>query len=142
MKRLDSALIAAEPGEIAQLTVSTGELLGAANTAKEWSYGDQWRSVTYSPAGQRIYDEGLSNSAAYTLVNYQTRTWARQPGLGQPGLGGPAAAVPLAPGARSCAPVVAALRWLFQPRLPSQGFSASSQNVARPAPYPRRDRRS
>lgn len=84
--RVDSALSAAGPGQIAQMTVTTtrGALLpggrAATITAEEWSYGSQWRSVTYSPAGHPVYDEGFSTASGYTLVSYQTRTWARQPG--------------------------------------------------------------
>jgi hypothetical protein len=126
VKRADSALTTADPAAIAQMTVTTR---GAApfngktvtTTAEEWSYGDQWRSVTYSSPGHAAYDEGTSASGVYTLVNYQTRTWARQPGLGRP-----AAQVPAGFGPRGCGPVVAALPVLFQPGLPGIGFSASS----------------
>jgi hypothetical protein len=90
VKRAVSALSAAGPGEIAQMTVTTttsatvpsGQTV--TTTAEEWSYGDRWRSVTDSPAGHPVYDEGFSTSSGYTLVSYQTRTWARQPGLGRP----------------------------------------------------------
>jgi hypothetical protein len=97
-------------------------------TVQEWSYGGQWRSVTYSPAGHLVYDEGSTTASVYTLVNYLTRTWARQPGLGRP-----AAPVALAPGPFGCGPVVAALPLLFQPglpafqpRVPGIGFPAGS----------------
>ena len=124
VNRVDSALGAAEPGEIAQMTVTTtggAAISGGTTTAEEWSYGDQWRSVTYSPAGYPVYDEGFSTSSVYTLVNYPGRTWARQPGMGRP-----AALVPPVPRSSGCEPVVAALPWLFQPRPPGPGFSASS----------------
>jgi hypothetical protein len=124
VKHVDSALSTAEPGKIAQMTVTTtgsAGLLGGSAAADEWSYGDQWRSVTYSSAGHPVYAEGLTTSSVYTLVNYPARTWARQPGLGRP-----AAPVPLVTGSPSCEPVVAALPWLFQPRPPGPGFSASS----------------
>jgi hypothetical protein len=123
VKRVGSALLAAEPGEVGQMTVTT---LGTAQpggttattTSEEWSHGDQWRSVTTSSAGHPVYDEGSSTTSSFTLVSYLTRTWARQPGLGRP------AATASGPG--SCEPVVAALPLLFQPRLPGTGFSASS----------------
>jgi Predicted periplasmic protein (DUF2092) len=84
VKRVDSALGAAGPGEIAQMTVTTrGDLVpGGATTAEEWSYGGQWHSVIYSSAGHLDYDEGFSTSSSvYTLVSYPARTWARGPGL-------------------------------------------------------------
>jgi hypothetical protein len=88
VKRVDSALSAAEPGEIAQVTVTRSAKIPGAKTvtttAEEWSYGDRWRSVTNSPAGHPVYDEGLSASSVFTLVSYPTRTWARQRGLGRP----------------------------------------------------------
>ena len=127
VKRVESALKAAEPGQIAHMTVTTtgGALTPvgttAATTSEEWSYGDQWRSVTYSPARHPVFDEGFSTASVYTLVNYPTRTWARQRGLGRP-----AALVPLVPGPRGCEPVVAAVPWLLQPGLPGLGFPASS----------------
>jgi hypothetical protein len=104
VQRVDSALSAAEPGEIAQITVTTSTVkpggTTVTTTAEEWSYGDQWRSVTNSPTGQPVYDEGFSTSSIYTLVSYKTRTWARQPALGRP----------FAPGygSRSCEPLLAA----------------------------------
>ena len=132
--RVDGALSVAGPGQIAQMTVTTtrsAALSGGTavtTTAEEWSYGSQWRSVTYSPAGHQVYDEGFNQASVYTLVNYQTRTWARQPGLGRP-----AASVSLVPGSFRCGPVVAALPLLFQPglpafqpRMPDIGFPASS----------------
>jgi hypothetical protein len=123
VKRVDSALDAAGPVAIAEMTITTSSAATAggqtlATTAKEWSYGDQWRAVTYSAAGQLVYDEGSSSASVYTVVSYQARTWARQPRLG-----GPAA---LAPGARGCGPLVAALPLPFQPGLPVPGVAASS----------------
>jgi hypothetical protein len=123
VKRVDSALSAAGPGAIAQMTVTTSSAAisggtTATTTAEEWSYGDRWRSVTYSAAGHLVYDEGSSTASVYTVVSYQERTWARQPRLGR--------AAALAPGARGCEPVVAALPLPFQPRLPVPGVSASS----------------
>ena len=122
VRRIDSALSAAGPAAIAQMTVTTrgAAIPGGATAAEEWAYGDQWRSVTYSPAGHPVYDEGSSTASAYTLVSYQTRTWARQPGLA----GRPAAPVS---GPRNCKPVVAAVPSLFQSGLPGIDFSASSQ---------------
>jgi hypothetical protein len=134
LNRVNSALSAAEPGAIAQMTITTrgpvpisctpwlcrvaaGGTM-ATTTAEEWSYGNQWRSVTYSSAGHPVYDEGFGASSVYTLVNYQTRTWARQSGVGRP------AASPS--GSGRCEPLIAALPLLFQSRLPGIGFSASS----------------
>jgi hypothetical protein len=94
VKRVDSALSAAEPGEIAQMTVTTtGPTTPGYTTAtvstEEWSYGGQWRSVTYSRPGHPVYDEGSSSSSGDTLVSYLTHAWARQPGLGRtPGAAG------------------------------------------------------
>jgi hypothetical protein len=123
VKRVDRALGAAEPGAIARMTVtfrSPGISGGqaATTTAEEWSYGDQWRAVTYSAAGQLRYDEGFSTASVYTVVSYLTRTWARQDGLGRP-------AKP-APGPGGCGSQVAALPLLFQPGLPGGGLTTSS----------------
>jgi hypothetical protein len=87
VKRVSHALSAAEPGEIAQMTVTTrgAAMYGGKSTtttAEEWSNGDQWRLVTYSPDGRPLYAEGFGTSSRYTLVSYQARTWARQHGLG------------------------------------------------------------
>jgi hypothetical protein len=123
--RVDGALSAAGPGQIAQMTITThsvvmpGATAATTTTAEEWSYGGQWRLVTYSPPGRLVYDEGFSSSSVYTLVSYLRREWARQPGLGRP-----AAPVPLVPGRRSCGPVVAALSSLFQPGLPGLAWPA------------------
>jgi hypothetical protein len=150
VKRVDSALSAVEPGEIAQLTITrSAEITGdktVTTTAEEWSYGNQWRSLMSSPTGTPEYDEGFSSSSVYTLVSYVTRTWASQPGLGRPAapaftappvpvLGlAPALmyspryalafGAPLAPlyGPGGCKPVVAGLPALFQPGLPGIGF--------------------
>jgi hypothetical protein len=123
VKRADSALSVADPGEIAQMTVATRgpAMFGGTTvtaTAEEWSYGGRWRSVTYSSAGHPVYDEGSSTASVYTLVNYQTKEWARQPGLGRP------SASVFSP--RNCGPVIAAAPLLFQTGLPGIGFSASS----------------
>jgi hypothetical protein len=146
VKRVDNALSAAEPGEIAQVRVTARGFAGpgfAAKTtnAEEWSYGDEWRSVSYSPAGQPVYDEGSSTSSVYTLVSYPTRTWARQRHLGRPvGLAqrgrpvigehpvGNRSVHPGAPvlGPPGCEPTGAADRLLLQPGLPGIGFSASA----------------
>jgi hypothetical protein len=146
VKRVDKALSAAEPGEIAQMTVTTSGAAGLGIVTKttnteEWSYGDQWRSVSYSAAGQPVYDEGSSNSSVYTLVSYPTRTWARQRHLGRPvGLGRPGkpfvgnqpvsnrTVPPGTPvlGPRGCEPTDGAGRLLLQPGLPGIGFSASA----------------
>src|SRR5580704_12782834 len=65
IKNVSSALSAAEPGTIAQMTVTTsGPALpgvkSTATTAEEWSNGNEWRSVTYSSPGHPAYDEGFS----------------------------------------------------------------------------------
>jgi hypothetical protein len=123
-RRVDSALSAAGPGQIAQMTVSTrgAAIPGGATTAEEWAYGDQWRSVTYSPAGHPVYDEGSSSASVNTLVSYQKRIWARQPRLA----GRPA---PIS-GPRSCKPVIGPVPSLFQSGLPGIDFSASLQLAA------------
>ena len=61
--RVSSALTAADPGDIAQMSVTTSSASPyggktTTTTAEEWSYGDQWRSVTYSSPGHPLYDEG------------------------------------------------------------------------------------
>ncbi|HEY6314208.1 MAG TPA: hypothetical protein VIY52_25895 [Streptosporangiaceae bacterium] len=122
--RVATALSAAGPGDIAQMTVTTSSAAApggetATTTAEQWSYGHQWRSVTESPAGHPAYDEGFSTSALYTLVNYQTRTWARQPGPGHP--------TAPTPDPHSCTPAVLAL---FQLGPPGLGSSASSLPAA------------
>jgi hypothetical protein len=122
VKRVDTALRAAGPGTVAQMTVTTRSAAvsggtTATTTAEEWSYDDRWRAVTYSAARQRLYDEGFSTPSAYTVVGYRTRTWARQR---EPG--GPAK---LAPDARGCGHAVAPLP-LPQSGLPG-GLSAGWQ---------------
>jgi hypothetical protein len=106
VKRVYGALRAAGPGTVAQMKVMTRNAgisggTTAATTTEEWSYDDQWRAVTYSAAGQHIYDEGFSGASAYTVVGYRTRTWARQTGSGGP--------AELAPGRRGCGQAVAPL---------------------------------
>jgi hypothetical protein len=123
VKRVSSALRAAGPGAIAQMavTIHGGGISGgtsATSTAQEWSYGDQWRSVTNSPAGQPDYDQGSGAASLYTLVSYPTRTWARQRVAGGP--------VPPLSGSGRCGPVVAGLPSLLQPGLPGLGLPASS----------------
>ena len=140
VKRVDGALSAAEPGQIAQMTVTTTRSgvgpggTTATTTAEEWSYDGKWRSVTYSSAGHPVYDEGFSTSSGYTLVNYQTRTWARQAGTrpALPSLGPLAGFGRPAPvsGPRGCEPVVAAAPLLVRPGLPGIGVSASSLPAA------------
>lgn len=154
VKRVDKALGAAEPGEIAQMTVTTaqsGVVPGGktvTTTAEDWSFGDRWRSVTYSKDGHPVYDEGYSASSVFTLVSYKAQIWARRRGLGHPlGLEPPNRPMGVAPFGkplsgsrelvpkasagpaylpRGCEPVGAALALLFQPGLPGIGFSASS----------------
>jgi hypothetical protein len=115
VKRVDSALSAAEPGDIAQVTitsVSANVPGGQASTAtvEEWSHGSQWRLVKYSSAGQPIRDEGVSSSSVYTVVNYRTRSWSRQPEQGQ-------SAEPQS-GGDACHGVPVGLSLLFQVNLP------------------------
>jgi hypothetical protein len=148
LKRVDGALNAAEPGDIAQVTVvSTGVgVLGFGNglgsvtrttTTEEWSYGDRWRAVTYSGTGQPAYDEGFSAASVYTLVSYLAREWASERGLGRPlGLlfGPQRGNVQIVPPGRpvvvtgpgGCHPLGPAFPSLFQPGLPGIGFSAKS----------------
>lgn len=127
VKQVGSALNAAEPGDIAQMTITTtGSLYpggkSAAITAEEWSYDNQWRAVTYSSPGHPAYDEGANASSVYTLVNYQTKTWARESGLGRP------TALPVgSPTSKNgCAPAFAGLAVLFRFGLPAIGAYASA----------------
>jgi hypothetical protein len=122
-KRVDGALSAAGPAEIAQMTV-TSSRPGGSRKAKEWSYGDQWRSVVYSSAGQPLYDEGGASST-YTLVNYSARTWARQRGVA--GQTGPASQQ------AGCVRVAAAISLLFRPGLSAGSSSASVVQLLRTA---------
>jgi hypothetical protein len=123
VKRISSALTAADGSEIAQMTVTTRDAATSgtqieAATTREWSHGDQWRSVTTSSAGRLLYDEGASAASLYILVSYLTRTWARQPGLGHPSAG--------RSGSPSCASIVIALPLLFKPRLPGASVAVHS----------------
>ena len=131
VKRVSSALTAADPGDIAQMSVTTSSASPyggrtTTTTAEEWSYGDQWRSVTYSSPGHTLYDEGYTASAGssvYTLVNYSTRSWTERPGLGRQ-----AAAIPFStlPTARDCRPAIGAFPLLYRFGLPGMGLPASS----------------
>jgi hypothetical protein len=138
VKRVDGALTTADPGDIAQMTVTThrAALPGSAattTTSEEWSYGDQWRSVTNSPSGQPVDDEGFSPSTGYTLVSYLKKEWAREPGLGRP-----AGFLTRVPSATGCEPVVAALPTLLHPGLPLEpgiaglGFDAALFSASSP----------
>lgn len=114
VRQVNSALSAAEPGELARVTVMTRS---GAVTAEVWSFGGRWRSVTYSAAGRPVFDEGVSASSVFTVVSYQMRAWARQAGAGLPAArpsGSPGChpagfSVPSplggGPGLRSCSPV-------------------------------------
>jgi hypothetical protein len=123
-KRVASALSAAGPAEIAQMTVTSRRPGGGTTTAKEWSYGDQWRSVEYSSTGQPVFEEGGASST-YTLVDYSTRTWARQRGVA--GQAGPA------PRQTGCVRGAAALSLLFRPGLSAGSPSASVVRLLRTA---------
>jgi len=138
VKRVDSALTTADPGDIAQMTVTTQRPAlpgGTATTitSEEWSYGDQWRSLTNSSSGHPVDDEGFGPSVGYTLVSYLKREWARMPGLGYPA----APATPV-PSAHGCEPVIAALPTLLHPGLPMQpgiaglGFAAGLFSASSP----------
>ncbi|MFZ0001316.1 MAG: hypothetical protein WAK76_17610, partial [Trebonia sp.] len=72
VKRVSGALTAADPGDIAQMSVTTSSASPyggktTTTTAAEWSYGDQWRSVTYSSPGHPLYDEGYTASAGSSV---------------------------------------------------------------------------
>jgi hypothetical protein len=126
VKRVDSALGAADPGGIAQMTVTfhgpaASGGAGVPATAQEWSYGGRWRAITFTAAGQRLYDEGFSAAAAQTVVSYPARSWARQPGSGP---------ADLAPGLRGCAPLIAAVPLLLQAGLPGGLGTRSPASVA------------
>ena len=104
VKRVDSALSAAEPAEIGQMTVTTTSAAADGKTettvTKEWSYRGQRRSMTYLPTGRLIDDWTATASAVYTVVSYPTRTWARGREPGSP------AASPPASGSHDCARAV------------------------------------
>ena len=140
LKQVDSALQAAGPGEIAQMTVTThpmaaGRTSGAHGvsrgpagqvvTAEEWSYGDQWRFAGNGTMASPILDMGYSPSAGYTEVSYKQRAWARSRDLGlpPPGLAGspksqpvPVSGTPVS-GTPGCGPAVSDLPWLLHPGL-------------------------
>ena len=126
VRQVGGALSAAEPGDIAQMTITT---IGAGlsgktttSTAEEWSHGNQWRLITYSSPGHPAYDEGSTGSSVYTLVSYLTKTWARESGLGRP--------TPFPSGAaaakHNCAPAFANFPLLFRLGLPGIGSYGSS----------------
>ncbi len=117
VKRVDGALSA--PDAVAQMTVTTRGA-GGTVTAEEWSYGNQWRSVTDSAAGDPAYDEGLSQGV-YTVVSYQARAWARHRESGNQ----PAPAL----GPSGCEPVMADVP-LFPSGLPVVDVSAGSLPAA------------
>jgi hypothetical protein len=120
VRRVDSALSAAGPGDIAQVKVITHGADGS-TAAQEWSYGDQWRSVTDSPSGHPAYDEGFGPGSVYTVVSYPTRAWARHREAGRQ------ATPPLGP--LGCGPVIAAFP-LFPSGLPVSDVAAGSLPAA------------
>jgi hypothetical protein len=120
--RVDRALTAAEPGEIAEITVITKSGAGlagpaATTTTQEWSYGAEWRSVTSSPPGHPVYDEGSTSASVYTLVSYLKQMWAR--------VSWPQKATPLT-GPHGCDVAVTALPLLFRFGLPGAGSFAGA----------------
>jgi hypothetical protein len=145
LKHVDSALQAAGPGEIAQMTVTTHPMAvgstsgphgvshgtpGPVVTAEEWSYGDQWRFAGNGTSANPILDMGYSPSAGYTEVSYKQRAWARSGDMGLPpgGLAGspksqpvPVSGAPVsgtpASGTPGCGPAVSGLSWLLHPGL-------------------------
>jgi hypothetical protein len=135
VKRVDGALRAAEPGEIAQMTVTIRSTVPPGGqtmttTAEEWSYGDQWRSVVTSQAGSPVYDQGSSTSSAsvtvYTLVSYLTRTWAGQHESGRPDI--PRVGPP------GCEPGAGTLQLLFQPEQELAGFHTAASSLSATVP--------
>ena len=128
IRNVSNALSAAEPGTIAQMTVTTtGATVrggtAVTTTAEEWSNGEQWRSVTYSASGHPVYDEGYTTSSGYTLVSYPTKTWARQAGLGLPYA--PFSSAPPS-GKHGCGQALGAFPVVFRLGLPGTSTSASS----------------
>jgi len=125
VKNVSSALSAAAPGTIAQMTITTSGGPNGPNgptTAQEWSNGEQWRSFLYSSTGHPVYDEGYRSTTGYTLVSYLTKTWTRQTGLGRP-YALPASALS---GKPACAPAVGDFPVLFRVGLPGTSTSAST----------------
>jgi hypothetical protein len=125
VERVDGALDRADPGQIAQMTVTTVAISSGTTTttaAEEWSRGGQWRAVA-NLGGQPVYDEGFSTSSGYTLVNYPARAWARQPR--------PDHAAAPAPAPSGCEQAAAARSFLFGPGQPRIGSYGSSVSVAR-----------
>jgi hypothetical protein len=122
VNNVSKALSAAEPGTIAQMTITTSGGPNGTTTAEEWSNGSEWRSVTYSSPGHPAYDDGYSTASGYTLVSYPTRTWAREPGLGSPYVAAPSP--PTVKG--GCGPAAAAFPVLFRLGLPGTSTYASS----------------
>jgi hypothetical protein len=102
------------------MTVTSSRPDGGTMTAREWSYGDQWRSVEYSSTGQPVVEEGGA-SATYTLVNYLTRTWASQRGV--------AGQTEPAPRQTGCVLAGGALSPLFGPAAKLSAGSASASVV-------------
>jgi hypothetical protein len=116
VRRVDRALTAAEPGQLARMTVTSS---GASGTivSQEWSYGTRWRSVIDSPAGQPDYAEGFRSPATFTVVSYQARVWARTQIRA-------ATARTLAP--PGCHKAIAAFPLLLAPGLPRVGMAPGS----------------
>jgi hypothetical protein len=122
INNVSNALSAAEPGTIAQMTITTSGGPNGTITAEEWSNGSEWRSVTYSSPGHPAYDDGYRTASGYTLVSYPTRTWARETGLGSPYV--PALGSPTFKG--GCGPAAGAFPVLFRLGLPGTSAYASS----------------
>ena len=85
LKHVAGALSAAAPGEIAHMTITIrgAAASGGGTAAEEWSFGGQWRTVTYSADARPAYDEGVSAASVYTVVSYRARAWARRAGVGE-----------------------------------------------------------
>lgn len=85
VKRVDKALSVAKPGDMARMTITATGQAGfptAGSVEQEWSYGSRWQLVTYASPGHPFSDSGYNGSSVYTLVNYLTRTWARDSSRG------------------------------------------------------------
>ena len=133
VKRVNSALSAATPGAIAQMTVTTrrAAISGGRTTRPPPRNGPTAtsgaRSRTRRPGIWSTTRAPAPATSVYTLVSYLARTWARQAGLGRPAGTGIRSAR-LRAGGRSPA------RCCFSPGCRAPDFSASP----RPRLWPER----